>query len=95
VAAAREAASTASTIAILEVALASWRGPPLADLAGSSVGAAATARLNELRATAQEDLYQARLAQGEHAAVVADLQAAVVAEPLRERRWAQPSLDEL
>jgi DNA-binding SARP family transcriptional activator len=47
------------------------------------------ARLRELRATAAEDLYQARLAQGEHAALVADLEAAVAAEPLRERRWVQ------
>jgi hypothetical protein len=46
-------------------------------------------RLGDLRATAVEDLNQARLALGEHAAAVADLEVAVAVDPLRERRWAQ------
>jgi DNA-binding SARP family transcriptional activator len=89
VASARGAADVRSTAALLGEALGWWRGPPLPDLAGSSVGGAEATRLAELRAAAMEDLYQARLALGEHAALVADLEAAVAAEPLRERRWVQ------
>ena len=48
--------------AILGEALGWWRGPPLPDLAGSSVDGAEATRLSELRAVAQEELCQARLA---------------------------------
>ena len=41
-----------------------------------------------LRRSAQEDLLEARLAAGEHRDVVADAEARVAEEPLRERRWA-------
>jgi DNA-binding SARP family transcriptional activator len=83
-ASARRAADAATTVAMLEEALGWWRGAPLPDLAGSSVGRAAAIRLGEQRAGAEEDLFQARLGLGEHAALVADLEAAVAAEPLRE-----------
>jgi DNA-binding SARP family transcriptional activator len=83
VVAARRTADAATAAAILGEALGWWRGPPLPDLAASSVGAAEATRFNELRAAAQEDLFQARLAQGEHTALVADLEAAVSVEPLR------------
>ena len=36
-----------------------------------------------------EDLADARLAMGDHAAIIGELESAVAAEPLRERRWAQ------
>jgi YVTN family beta-propeller protein len=88
-AAARGTKDPASTAAMLGEALSWWRGPPVPDLAASSVGGGEATRLGELRAAAQEDLYEARLALGEHVALVADLEAAVAAEPLRERRWAQ------
>jgi class 3 adenylate cyclase/tetratricopeptide (TPR) repeat protein len=42
-----------------------------------------------LRRGGEEVLADARLARGEHAALVGDLEQAVAAEPLRERRWAQ------
>jgi DNA-binding SARP family transcriptional activator/tetratricopeptide (TPR) repeat protein len=89
VAAARGAADGTTSMGLLEEALAWWRGPPLADLAASSVGVAEITRLAELRAVAEEELFEARLAGGEHTSVVADLEAAVATEPLRERRWAQ------
>jgi predicted ATPase/class 3 adenylate cyclase/Tfp pilus assembly protein PilF len=91
VATARQLAGSdsAATIEVLESALGLWRGPALADLADSPVGVMEAARLGELRRTAEEDLFEVRLAGGDHAAVVADLEAAVATEPLRERRWGQ------
>ncbi len=59
------------------------------ELSEQPVGAAEATRLVELRRMAVEDLFEARLRLGEHQALVGDLDAAVAAEPLRERRWAQ------
>jgi class 3 adenylate cyclase len=70
-------------------ALGLWRGRALIDLVDQPMGMAEAARLEELRQGAEEDLIDARLGLGEHQAVVAEAQAAVAAEPLRERRWAQ------
>jgi DNA-binding SARP family transcriptional activator len=78
-----------SAVAHLAAALALWRGQPLEELVDSPGGMVVRARLSELRAMAEECLYEARLRLGEHDAVVADLQAAVRAEPFRERRWGQ------
>jgi predicted ATPase/DNA-binding SARP family transcriptional activator len=69
--------------------LALWRGTALAELADSHDGAAEAARLDEMRRTAEEQLSELRLRLGEHEHAVADLETAVAAEPLRERRWAQ------
>ena len=65
-----------------------WRGRPFEDLDGWAPGRIEVARLDELRRSAQEDLLEARLAAGEHRDVVADADARVAEEPLRERRWA-------
>ena len=75
-------------VAVLGEALGLWRGRPLADVADQAVGQAEAVRLEELRRGAEEDLVEARLALGQHREVVADLEVAVQAEPLRERRWA-------
>jgi len=75
--------------ATLSDALKLWRGPALVDLRNQMPGMAEAARLEELRRGVAEDLVDARLANGEHHEMVADLQAAVDEEPLRERRWAQ------
>ena len=69
-------------------ALALWRGPPLEDLADLDWFALDVTRLAEARLAATEDRAQARLALGEHAALVPELAAAVAAHPLRERLWA-------
>ena len=74
---------------VLREALGLWRGAALSDVADHPVGMAAAGRLEELRRTCEEDLADAGLALGEQEAMVGDLQAAVAAEPLRERRWAQ------
>jgi DNA-binding SARP family transcriptional activator len=83
-----KAGCLSSAVVSLSAALALWRGEPLEELVDSE-GIMVRARLLELRSMAQERLYDARLGLGEHDAVVADLQAAVRAEPFRERRWEQ------
>src|SRR6185436_19692330 len=45
-------------------------------------------RLSELQRAASEEMADAELACGRHAEAVAELEAMVAAEPLRERRWA-------
>src|SRR5262249_6255508 len=55
----------------------------------TGVGAAEGERLEELRRTAAEDLIDSRLAAGGAGQLVAELQAMVREEPLRERRWSQ------
>ena len=73
-------------------ALALWRGAPLADLADEPFAAAEIRRLEELRLRATELAIDADLAAGRHAAVIAELDALVVQEPLRERLHAQRML---
>jgi DNA-binding SARP family transcriptional activator len=53
------------------------------------MGAGVAVGLAERKATAEEDRFEGLLQLGEHRAIVADLQGAVEAEPLRERRWRQ------
>ena len=69
----------------LDEALALWRGPPLADLAYEQFAQAEIARLAEARLGAVEDRIEAKLALGQHAELVAELEALVREHPLRER----------
>jgi DNA-binding SARP family transcriptional activator len=69
-------------------ALGLWRGTPLQDVAGWHPGDAEARRLLEIRATAEEELLDARLRIGEHRSVLPDAERLVRAEPLREDRWA-------
>ena len=80
-------ASEADTV--LREALGLWRGPPLADLQFEPFAQQAIAQLEELRLGAQEDRIEAGLALGRHAELVPELEALVVAHPLRERLRAQ------
>jgi DNA-binding SARP family transcriptional activator/ABC-type branched-subunit amino acid transport system substrate-binding protein len=66
-------------------ALALWRGPALADFAYESFAQEEIARLEELRSSALEERIEAELALGRHAEVVAELEALVARQPLRER----------
>jgi DNA-binding SARP family transcriptional activator/ABC-type branched-subunit amino acid transport system substrate-binding protein/streptogramin lyase len=68
----------------LREALGLWRGPALDGLAGEPWARADAARLEEERETAFEELIDAELALGHHADVLADLEAAVARNPLRE-----------
>jgi predicted ATPase/DNA-binding SARP family transcriptional activator len=69
---------------LLREALALWRGPALADVAGADFAAAAIARLTERRLTAIQDRVDADLRLGPAAPLVAELEGLVAAYPLRE-----------
>ncbi len=70
----------------LDGALAEWRGEPLVGLvARSSHLQAEATRLFELRLAVLEDLAEARLRQGRHTEVVADLERFLADHPFRER----------
>ncbi|MDX6513750.1 MAG: hypothetical protein QOE36_3254 [Gaiellaceae bacterium] len=66
-------------------ALALSRGAPLADFTYDDFAQPEIARLGELLLSALEEGFDAGLALGRHAALLADLEARVVAHPLRER----------
>ena len=68
---------------LLAAALALWRGPAFVDVDVQATRAEAR-RLDELRLTALEDRIAADLALGRHDALVAELQALVAEQPLRE-----------
>ena len=65
----------------LETALSLWRGPPLADLDHAGLAQIEIARLGELRAAAQEDLIEAKLALGRHNEVVGPVEALIAEHP--------------
>ena len=77
----------AARIPPLQEALALWRGPALADYAGSEWADFEGRRLDELRTLAREQLLAARLENGEAARVVPEIEALLAEEPLREERW--------
>ncbi|MFF7449164.1 MULTISPECIES: BTAD domain-containing putative transcriptional regulator [unclassified Streptomyces] len=76
---AEEAARTLAT------ALGLWRGAALADVLDAPFAGAAATRLDELRAAAMEDRFDAELRVGRYADVLADLEAAGARRPLSER----------
>ena len=84
-----ETGDARDAVAVLAQALDLWRGRPCEELVEHSWATAEVARLEEMRRGAEDDLADLRLAIGEHNAMVGQLEAAVTAEPLRERRWAQ------
>lgn len=62
-----------------------WRGAPLADVAYEPFAQTAIGRLEELRLAALEQRFEAELALGRHGSVLAELEALVWDNPLRER----------
>lgn len=80
----REAAGEpAGESARLGEALALWRGPALADVGAEALAGDRT-RLEELRMLATERRIEAELALGRHSEVIAELEALVRHQPLRE-----------
>ncbi len=72
-------------VVVLRRALGLWRGEACAGLPASEVFEAHRVRLTALRQTAVELLYESLLNQGRHDAVATEIEAAIVADPLRER----------
>jgi WD40 repeat protein/DNA-binding SARP family transcriptional activator len=75
--------------AALEEALSLWRGAAYQGYRYTGFGTSEGERLEELRRSALEDRIDARLAAGDAGAPIAELEAMVHDEPLRERRWGQ------
>ena len=87
---ARQAPEDPAVVAgLLREALALWRGPPLGGVPDTDAMGALRSRLEEMQREAVEDMVDAQLLLGEHRRLVAEVEALVAAEPLRERRWAQ------
>ncbi|MDX6481242.1 MAG: hypothetical protein QOG85_1752 [Gaiellaceae bacterium] len=74
---------------LLDEALGLWRGEPLAEFRYEAFAQDEIGRLEEFRLVLLEEQAEARLAIGEHGALVSDLEALVRAHPLRERLRAQ------
>ncbi|MER7078808.1 Predicted ATPase [Saccharopolyspora kobensis] len=85
VAQARATAAPSARRALLDDALALWRGPAFADFADEPFVQAARQRLAEEHLDALEESAAARLELGEHAALAGELGELVAANPLRER----------
>jgi DNA-binding SARP family transcriptional activator len=77
-------ASGAERGRLLAEALSLWRGSALADLELEGFAGDEARRLEELRLTATEEWLDVQLQLGQHSEVVADLEALVRANPLRE-----------
>jgi predicted ATPase/DNA-binding SARP family transcriptional activator len=71
--------------ALLREALGLWRGPALVEFVYDDFARPFIPRLEEERSAVLEDRVEAELACGRHAELVAELEEAVTAEPLRER----------
>ncbi len=74
---------------LLRTALSLWRGPALDGCVTGDICAGEASALEELRMTAMEALYDANLATGRHAEVIADLTESTAIFPLRERFYDQ------
>jgi DNA-binding SARP family transcriptional activator len=75
--------------ALLDEALALWRGEPLAEFRYETFALEEIARLEEFHLTLLEERAEAKLAIGAHADLVTELEALVRRHPLRERLRAQ------
>jgi DNA-binding SARP family transcriptional activator/WD40 repeat protein len=78
-----------AAVATFDDALALWRGTPYEGHEEIERCANAATALEELRQVVIEDRFDARLALGQSSEVVPSLEAAVAAQPLRERLWGQ------
>lgn len=85
---AREDGGAERALELLSEGLALWRGEPYADFMYAEWAQAEVARLAELRLVATEELVEAHLELGHHDQLLGELDALVVANPLRERLWA-------
>ncbi|WP_086827792.1 BTAD domain-containing putative transcriptional regulator [Allokutzneria sp. NRRL B-24872] len=82
---ARSAGDPRERAELFTSAQALWRGPALADFADEPFAQSLVQRLEEERLAAQEDWADARLALGEHGAVIGELGELLARYPLRER----------
>ena len=76
-------------VRLVQEALGLWRGEAFAGATLRGEAAGVRTRMAELRDAAIDDRVDWELQRGNHTGVVAELEAAVAATPLRERRWGQ------
>jgi predicted ATPase/DNA-binding SARP family transcriptional activator len=81
------AGDPAAAVGAMSSALELWRGDALADCRMSDWIRVEASRLGEMKLAATEDLLEARIAVGEHATAVAELESRVNRFPFRERLW--------
>ena len=81
----RAAGDASAAVRSLDDGLALWRGQPLADVAYEAFTQGEISRLEELRLVALEERIEAELALGRHREALAEIEAVVTEEPLRER----------
>ena len=81
------AGDAAAAASLLREALALWRGEPFGDWPDAEFADAERRSLSEVRHTATTALLEARLALGEHADVVPDVERLLVADALQESWW--------
>jgi DNA-binding SARP family transcriptional activator len=79
----------AEAAAMMDDALALWRGEPLADITANTLTEQEVPRLHEMRVDALQWRFEAELAVGGHEEIVPDLQRLILAHPLRERLHGQ------
>ena len=84
-----EAGHFEASLDLLETSLARWRGEPFDGRPPGERAVELTHRLTNLRLTAIEDSFQARLNLGRHRGVVADLEEQIAEHPFREPLWRQ------
>ncbi len=77
----------ADAVPALEAALALWHGPAFAQHAELAEVQSEAVRLDELRLVATDEWAEAKLATGDPATMVGELEALVRLHPLRERYW--------
>jgi WD40 repeat protein/DNA-binding SARP family transcriptional activator/class 3 adenylate cyclase len=76
-------------VTLLDDALALWRGPALADVAGEASLVAESARLDDLRLAAQEERIDGLLASNQATRAIGEAEGLLALHPLRERLWSQ------
>ncbi len=84
---AADAGDHAAALARLDVALGLWRGPALAGIGADDLVRPIVVRLEEERAAAFDERFEALLALGRHQEAIPQLQAAVDEQPMHERLW--------
>jgi len=82
---ARRADDPEQALALFDEALALWRGPAFGEFADWDDARAEASRLDELRALAAEERFDALLASGRHEEALGGLRALAAEHPLRER----------
>ncbi len=85
--AAMAAGDPAKATAVLDEAVALWRGEPFSGVAAHTGLAGEATRLTEEYLSALETLFSANLAAGRHSELVGELEALVCEHPFRERLW--------